>query len=99
MSYSLSFSDSFYCEGDPDCLMPSDRPTCVYQAILSIQDDQCNQIAREVFGIDPQHLDPMAVLDRVRQTNTCSDLESPVQVWIDPQGSFDVLVYDHRNVG
>jgi len=98
MSYSLSFSEAFYCDGDFENITPSERPTSVYQAILSIQDEQWEEIACDVFGCDPNHLDPMTVLDHVRQTNTCSNLESPVRVWIDEEGWYEVLVHDVRHV-
>jgi hypothetical protein len=94
MAYSLSFSEKFFLEGDPDAIQPASRPTSVYQAILSLKADQWERLAREVFHTEPGHLDPMTVLDEVRQTNTCSNLDSPVQVWIDAQGWHDVLVYD-----
>ena len=53
-----------------------------------------NEIAREVFEVESDRLDPLILLDRIRQTNTCSNLESPVQVWIDHAGWYDLLVHD-----
>jgi len=95
MPYSLSFSDDFFCDGDPDEVRPAPRPTSVYQAILSMTDSKWNEIAREVFHTDPDFLDPLTVLNRVQQTNTCANLDSPIQVWIDEDGWYDVLVYDN----
>ena len=95
MAYSLSFSEPFFCNDEIDSIRSSEQPTSVYQAILSIQDHEWNQIAFDVFGVDPEHLDPMAVLDRIRETNTCSNLDSPVRVWIDKEGVYDVIVFDN----
>ncbi len=94
MPYALSFSEDFFCKTDPDEVRPSHWPTSVYQAILSMSQAKWNEIAREVFHVKPDVLDPLILLDRIRQTNTCSNLESPVEVWIDHAGWYDVLVYD-----
>jgi len=94
MPCSLSFADEFFVDGDIDAIEPSDRPTSVYQALLSMSDDTWNRVARDVFDADPERLDPLAVLDRVRETDTCSHLDTPVEVWIDEDGWYDVLVHD-----
>ena len=96
MAYSHSFSEGFYADDEFESIKPSDRPTSVYQAILSIQEEQWKQIAQEVFGVEPEHLDPMVVFDRIRETDTCSNLDSPVWVWIDEEGWHRVPVYDKR---
>lgn len=94
MPYALSFTEEFFCEGDPDAVEASDRPTSVYQAIRSLSDETWEQIARDVFGVEADRLDPLTVLDRVRETNTCSNLDSPVRVWIDEEGWYDLLIFD-----
>ena len=94
MPYALSFSEDFFCNGNPEEVRPSDWPTSVYQAILSMSQAKWNEIAREVFHVESNRLDPLTVLHRIRQTNTCSNLESPVQVWIDREGFYELLVYD-----
>ena len=96
MPYALSFSEDFFIDGDPESTQPGDFPTSVYQAILSMSEAKWNEIACEIFHVTPNHLDPLVVLDRIRQTNTCSNLENPVQVWIDQEGFYDLLVYDGR---
>jgi len=94
MAYSLSFSEAFYADDELDSITPSERPTSVYQAILSIRDEEWKQIACDVFDVDPEWLDPMTVLDCIRQTNTCSNLDSPVEVWIDEEGWHRVTAYE-----
>ena len=94
VSYALSFSPQFFLADDPDVIKRSERPTCVYQALLSMRQETWDAMARDVFGCDPARLDPFTVMDKVRETDTCSNLDSPVQVWIDAEGWYDVLVYE-----
>lgn len=95
MPFSLSFSDDFFFSPEPpENVEPSSRPTSVYQALLSLRDETWQEIAREVFGIDPDFLDIEAVMGKIRQTNTCTGLTSPVEVWIDHEGWYRVEVYD-----
>jgi hypothetical protein len=96
MSYALSFADVFFVRGDTDAMEPSDRPVSVYQAILSINEDTWRAIARDVFCVAPDRLMPEAVLNKIIETDTCSNLNVPVEVWIDAAGYHSVLVYDER---
>src|SRR5437870_3804639 len=83
MAYALSFSPEFFW-GDgsiaPDEMPRSDRPTCVYQAILSLTDDQWAALARDVFHCPPDNLDPETVLMKIQETDSCRNLDSPVEV-------------------
>jgi len=51
------------------------------------------EIAREVFHVDPQYLDAEMVMEKIRQTDTCTTLSPPVALWIDEEGDFLVQVY------
>ena len=51
-------------------------------------------MAKDVFGVEHGNLDPRTVLEKVRETDTCSNLDSPVHVWIDEEGFYGVDVYD-----
>jgi len=94
MSYALSFALEFIWGKVPvEKMKPSDRPTSVYQAILSLTDEQWASLARELFGIEPNNLDVETVIQRVVETNTCRNLDPPVEIWIDQDGFFSVLVY------
>ena len=53
-----------------------------------------NELAEQVFGVDPSQLDLSMVLSKIEETNTCRNLDSPVEVYIDPEGNFTVNVYD-----
>jgi hypothetical protein len=101
MSYSLSFSESFFTdETFPYDTEPSERPTTVYQAIISLPRREQVVIAREVLGSKHPVLHVMSesfacdVLEKVRETDSCADLSSPVEVYIDPEGWYSVLVCD-----
>ena len=94
MSYALCFAPEFFWGKVPvEKMKPSDRPTSVYQAILSLTDEQWVALAREEFGIEPNDLDVETVIQRVIETNTCRNLDPPVEIWVDQDGFFTVLVY------
>ena len=95
MSYALSFAPEFFW-GD-DCIenmKPSDRPTSVRQALLSLPDDKWALLARDLFGVEPNDLELDTVMQRIIETNTCRNLDVPVEIWIDPEGYYSVLVYE-----
>ena len=94
MSYAPSFAPEFFWGKVPvEKLKPSDRPRSVYQAILRLSDQQWASLARELFRIEPNNLDVETVMQRVIETNTCRNLDPPVEIWIDQDGYFSVLVY------
>jgi hypothetical protein len=101
MSYSLSFAEDFFAdETFPYDTKRSDRPTTVYQAIISLPKADQVAIARDALGSPHPYLYVMSesfaadVLDKIRETDACADLASPVEVYIDPEGWHSVLVYD-----
>jgi len=94
MSYALSFAEQFYYPEDMEQAKTSERPTSGYQAVLSLSQERLTEIAREVFHVDPQRLDIEMVMEKIRLTDTCTTLNSPVAVWIDEKGDFQVQVYD-----
>jgi hypothetical protein len=101
MAYGLSFSEAFFVgEGDIYEIEPSDRPTNVFQAIISLPRSERVEIAREVLGsaypervCDSEYF-AFDVLEKIRENNTCDDLSSPVTVYIDRGGWYSVTVYD-----
>ena len=105
MSYSLSFAEEFFAdETFPYETQPSTRPTTVYQAIISLPKADQLAIAREVMKSPHPVLYVLSeafacdVLERVRETDTCAGLSSPVEVYIDSEGWYSVLVYDTAEV-
>lgn len=97
MTYSLSFTPEFFWGTVPiEKMKPSPRPTSVYQAILSLPDDQWPVLAREVFNCEPDNLDVETVLAKVLESDTCANLDSPVRVFIDFDGYFSILVNEDQ---
>jgi len=103
MSFDLSFSEEFFTdETAPYDTEPSKRPTNVYQAIVSLPEKTKREIGRKILKIPVKNLPfwlhsesvDWDILEKVRETNTCSSLTSPVRVWIDSEGDYSVLVYD-----
>ena len=97
MSFARSFAPEFFWGDDsvdPRELARSDNPTSVYQAILSLPDDQWAALARDIFNCSPEDLDPDTVLCKVEQTNTCRNLDSPVEVFVDSDGYYTLLIHE-----
>jgi len=96
MSYELSFTPDFFSNEQEK---PNyNRPTNVIDAIEAMRinhPELFSAMKEEVFNItkDNIYLDAETVLKKIYQTNTCSNLDSPVEVWIDEEGFYTVLVY------
>ena len=76
---------------------PTGRPTSVSQALSNLSRETWSKLAHEVFHCRPKYLDIETALQKIAETNTCLNLDSPVEVAIDPDGDFTVLVYDSQN--
>ena len=97
MAYPLSFGTDFFWNENADSTMPrkpEKRPSSVEQALLQLSGETWAQIANDVFQCEPEYLDMETVLRKIEETNTCLNLDPPVEVCIDPDGEFTVLVYD-----
>ena len=102
MSYEHSFTTNFYYSGCADSTRREDltakerrRPTCVYMAVLAMPRRQWNRMCKACFPtVPPDMVDADMVMDLVYETNTVSNLNSPVEVWIDAEGWHTVQVWD-----
>lgn len=103
MSYSLGFSaDFFLAEGEPydrsDLALNADgKPVSVWSAISHMKEKNPIEwagLAREVFDCAPEFLSEEIVLDKIRETDSCSNLSVPVRVWIDAEGNYSVEVWE-----
>jgi hypothetical protein len=94
MAFELSFSPEFFIgPHDLDGVeFDKERPVSVYQAIKSMSDEDWSSMVAEVFDGNEPGVDQ--VMDRIQQTNTCRDLRSPVEVYIDDEGYHSVRVYE-----
>ena len=99
MAYGLSFSAEFYQLAGDEELLPADmegiEPVSVWQALLAMSERDWETMSREVFG--HKGIDVETVMDKIRQTDTCSDLSSPVTVWIDDEGYWTVDVFENSD--
>jgi hypothetical protein len=98
MSYELSFSSEFFfAEGDDHFGGETERPTTVYSALKSactLKPEWWQEMCQEVFpNVKPDRVDINMVMDKVRETNSCRDIRSPVRVYIDDAGWYSVEVY------
>ncbi len=105
MSYELSFSPEFFlAEGEPYdrsdlALNAEGKPVSVWSALSKMREDspeEWAEMARDLFGCQPDHLSGEQVLDMIRDTNTCMNLSVPVHVYIDSAGDYSVEVWDER---
>lgn len=97
MTYGLSFSPDFFSKretGDHESPQAPHRPRTISEAIMALSQGTWDELAEQVFGVDPSQLDLSMVLSKIEETNTCRNLDSPVEVFIDPEGDFTVNVYD-----
>lgn len=103
MSYELGFSPEFFlAEGEPydrsDLALNADgKPVSVYSAICKLQGDdpkQWAQLAGYVFECKAEYLTVETVLEKIQETNSCSNLSVPVRVWIDAEGIYTVDVFE-----
>jgi hypothetical protein len=103
VAYPLSFSSEFFFSTKPqlgtDRDTPCDRPTTVEQALQNLSEKTWEKLARTVFHCEPQFLDIDTVVRMVVESNTCRNFDPPVEVYIDPEREFSVLVYDGNESG
>ena len=102
MSYELSFTEEFFSGSEETQV--TDRPTSVFEAVENLSFDEKVAISNQLFensiktkaAVFHAESESFAwdVLEKVRETNTCSNLTVPVRVWIDRDGNFTVDVYD-----
>lgn len=95
MVFSLSFTEDFYYPPQGvESIERSARPTSVYEAILGIQSQQWRELCQRCFKCEPEYVDVERVLKQIRETNTCTSLTPPVEVWIDIPGDYRVKIFD-----
>lgn len=92
----------FVGDGEPsmDEMEPSEFPTSVWQAIISLSREMQIEVAREVFGSkNPERYVNSEsffadVLAKIEETDLCDGFESPITVYIDPDQWYSVTVYE-----
>ena len=98
MPYELSFSPEFFMlpdENNGSKYPHSDAPYSVWGALMAMDDEEWAEMCEDVFpGANPEYVDCDMVMTQIYQVNTCGDISSPVDVWIDEEGYHTVLVYE-----
>jgi len=104
MSYSLSFSSEFFLsEGEPYdrgeyTEQEREYPTSVWMALETMSADEWTFLVGELFPQwDSGRFGQMpvdAVFSMIEETDACTDLRTPVEVWIDAEGYHTVKVYE-----
>lgn len=99
MSYELSFSPEFFHgEFGEEGVEVTDKPRSVLEALYSLEISTVKLIMKDVLGIDwqenylPEDIFRLLLL-QIRKVNTCSNLSTPVEVWIDELGDYTIEVY------
>ena len=99
MAYDLSFGPEFFI-GPHDLegidFSAVERPHTVYQAVSTMSDDDWRRMTEEVFDDHTagRSVTVEMVMEKIRETNTCRNLSSPVEVYIDEGGYHSVLVHE-----
>ena len=94
MPYSLdSFGPEIWRNDAP---FNPDRPTSIEHAIEAMDDEEFAYMVEDLFGVNvpPDSVFMEDILDKIAETNTVTNLESPVEVWVDDEANYTLLVYD-----
>lgn len=97
MAKCMNFSESFYA-GDYetyDSVPRKKRPTCVIEAMMGLRRREWGCLCRSI-GMSPTHSDAWEVLAELREREcmACDGYESPITVYLDPDGDIFVTVYE-----
>jgi len=65
---------------------------------MSLSDENRRTIAQDVLGGRVSFLSDDRIYQQVIETDTCTNLTTPVEVWIDRDGFYTLLVYDEETV-
>lgn len=94
MSYQLKgmFSSDFF--GDIYENQITDKPQNIADAIASIHPITRQEIAKELFNMpNDNFLSDEMILEKILITDTVRNINTPVEVYIDTEGYYSILVY------
>lgn len=102
MAYSLSFSPEFFSTPDDRSFeemsnadLEENPPTSVREALRAMPDEEWDEMVTDLgFRLDVCEIDD--IIRVIEETNTCSNLNVPVEVWIDQEGFYQILVYEKK---
>ena len=74
--------------------MDVEEPESVAEALAAMPEEEWGVMCRDLFpDDDTEDISVTEVLELVRKTNTCSNMDTPVEVWIDENGYHTVRVW------
>ncbi len=94
--YSLdSFDSEFWDVQEWPLKHTHGQPTSVEAALWEMPafPNLMDMVRRLFPEYHPQDIGISDIMTLIRETNTCSNLDSPVEVWIDEKGVFKIKVY------
>jgi len=92
-----SFTNNFF--GSIRKRSYSDRPTSVYQALYSMTEDEFDDMVNSLFPEEcADDIGIADIVDKIKETNTCSGNMYPVEVWIDPEGQYRLTIYKDSDI-
>lgn len=100
--YNLSeipFRLLWYKNGEPNNRVEK-NPTSIWAAVHNIRKNNpllWLSICEKFFGfIDTYELKESDIMSLISDTNVCTNLDSPVTIWIDPDGEFSIKLYESK---
>lgn len=93
-----SFPPEFWRIKGVECVKhpKENKPVTIEQALWEISTKDWDKMVRSLFSNSFQPASLIGVeqiMDIIKETNTCTDLNFPVEVWIDKKGDFKIKVY------
>jgi len=79
---------------------PVEKPTSVFQAVQNLGLDPIEWDRMSGFAFpdrDPEDITVDEVIDKIRDTNCCSGLRYPLEIWVDKLGWFTIEVFKEEN--
>jgi hypothetical protein len=94
MPYQLSFTEEFFMGAATLEPPVKDKPKSVYEALEVMPEDEWEEMCNHLFPkVHYEIIDIEDVMDLIKATDTCSNLDSPVEVWVDEDGDFKINVH------
>jgi hypothetical protein len=97
MQIKENFAENFFGDPENDTRKEGKKPTNIADALRDMRDfnfPMWNDMANSVFFKSGDELTIQEALDMVIETNDCDGAETPVGVYIDPAGKYQIDVFD-----
>lgn len=101
MAFDLSFSPEFFFqEGEPYdrhdlAINEEGNPISLWSAIEMLSDSELESISKV---LNVQSISSEMIISQIEKVNTCSNLNSPVEVWVDKNGYIKIKVWSKTNI-